>query len=216
MRLLESDGFGVSGMWPTDERYAHDRVIIADAREFNPAWFKIQFGVIVADPPWAYRVSKVAGSAEAEYPTLSLADLQAMPIAEVAKPNSVLLLWGTWPQLPEALSLMKAWGFEYVTGLPWVKVSKGLAVQYGIGYWVRGCSEYVLIGRRGDVPPPRREGFLGLLSPNLKHSRKPGCIHELAESLPGPYLELFAREQRPGWVCFGNEVGGKPLPLEVS
>ena len=71
---------------------------------------------------------------------------------------------------------------------------------------MRGCSEYVLVGRRGKVSPPRLKGFLGLLSPNLRHSRKPDSVHEIAEALPGPYLELFGRRPRKGWTVFGNEV----------
>jgi N6-adenosine-specific RNA methylase IME4 len=91
-------------------------------------------------------------------------------------------------------------------------MTKGRGINYGVGYWVRGCSEFVFIARRGHVSPPSQEGFLGLMSPNLQHSRKPDSVHVLAESLPGPYLELFARRPRDGWDTFGNEVE-RELPL---
>ena len=100
---------------------------------------------------------------------------------------------------------MQAWGFDYVTGFPWIKLDGGGVPNYGVGYWVRGCSEFVFIGKRGDASPPRLEGFLGLMSPNLHHSRKPDSLHEYAETLPGPYLEVFARRNRPNWYCFGNQ-----------
>jgi N6-adenosine-specific RNA methylase IME4 len=179
-----------------------------------------RYGVIVADPPWDYDRANVEGAAAKEYPTMMLPELCALPIKQLAAKDSVLLLWGTWPKLAEAcLPLLRAWGFSYVTGFPWIKVTSvapnlwgemEISVPYGVGFWARGCSEFVLIGRRGNVSPPPN-GFIGLLSPNLYHSRKPDSIYEYAEALPGPYLELFARRSRPGWDVYGNEVKGITL-----
>ena len=182
-------------------------VISGDARNMNLSRFE-KYGVIVADPPWPYQnfSERREGSAKAEYNLMTLDDLYEMPVGKLAKDDAILLLWGTWPKLPEALATLNAWGFEYVTGFPWVKLNKGGGLQYGVGFWVRGCSEFVFIGRRGNVSPPRLEGFLGLMSPNIGHSHKPDSIHEIAEALPGPYIELFARRERAGWDCFGNEV----------
>lgn len=175
------------------------------------------YGVIIADPPWNYRNSGCRGAAENEYSTMTLADLKRLPVSGLAATDSVLLMWATWPKLVEAaLPLMEAWGFEYVTGFPWIKVREvnmrldgdvDFTVPYGIGFWVRGATEIVLVGRRGDVKPPDT-GYIGLLSPNLRHSRKPSSLYEYAEALDGPYLELFARRRRPGWDVFGNEVEG--------
>lgn len=195
-----------------------DAVIVGDARRINPVEFD-RYGVIVADPPWQYNFSMDSrDSIEFHYPTLTLQDIEQMPVAELARDDAVLFLWGTWPKLQESNAVMSAWGFDYVTGFPWVKLASDFTISYGMGYWVRGCSEYVLIGRRGNVSPPRLKGFLGLLSPNLSHSRKPGSVHEIAEALPGPYLELFGRRPREGWTVFGNDV--KPetdgLPLFQS
>jgi N6-adenosine-specific RNA methylase IME4 len=146
---------------------------------------------------------------------MSIQQLARLPIANFAADNSVLILWATWPKLDEAcLPTMRAWGFHYVTGFPWVKVTDvaptlwgelEIKVQYGVGFWARGATELVLIGKRGHPSPPPN-GFIGLLSPNLYHSRKPDNIYEYAEALPGPYLELFARRKRPGWDAWGNEV----------
>ncbi len=182
-------------------------VIRGDARHIDPAQFPQRFGVIVADPPWQYQQQNIQGTAGKQYNTMAAEELCALPVPKLCAEDCALFLWGTWPKLPEALQVLHAWSFEYVTGLPWVKLNgQDGGVQYGVGFWVRGCSEYVLIGRKGNVSPPRMEGYLGLLSPNLQHSRKPDSIHQIAESLPGPYLELFARRPRPGWTVFGNDI----------
>jgi N6-adenosine-specific RNA methylase IME4 len=145
------------------------------------------------------------------------AQLAALPVSVLAAADAVLLLWATWPQLPVALRLVEAWGFAYVTGFPWIKLQGNpkqrldgtLTVKpvYGTGYWVRGCSEIVLICKRGNVAAPR-SSVLGLLSDQMEHSRKPENLYEYAESFPGPYLEMFARRPRPGWDTFGNEITG--------
>ena len=196
-----------------------ERIILGDAHNMNPADFE-RYGVIVADPPWQYRVSKGEGTAEEQYDTMTDADIWKLPVPELALPDCVLFLWGTWPKLPEALTTLQSWGFDYVTGFPWVKMTNGRGINYGVGYWVRGCSEYVFVGRKGNVSPPRMKGYLGILSPNLQHSRKPSSVHEIAEALPGPYLELFARRPRKGWDVFGNDVqpelAGLPLFTEAA
>lgn len=175
-----------------------------------------QYGVIYADPPWAYNNSGCRGAAANQYSTMGDSDIYDMPITDIAAADSVLLLWTTWPKLSEGITLCQAWGFEYVTGMPWVKVNSvantlfgdiEIKSPYGIGFWVRGCTEPILIGRRGNARPPTKD-FIGLLSPNMFHSRKPDSIYEYAESLPGPYVELFARRAREGWDVFGNQVEG--------
>lgn len=196
-----------------------NRAIAGDARCLDLASFD-KYGVIVADPPWQYRVTKGEGTAQEQYSTMTDDEIWTMPVEKLAAENCILFLWGTWPKLPEATATLEHWGFDYVTGLPWIKMTKGRGINYGVGYWVRGCSEYVLIGRRGSVSPPRLKGYLGLLSPNLHHSRKPESIHVLAEALPGPYLELFGRRMRQGWDVFGNEIetimAGLPLFEETT
>ena len=176
-----------------------------------------KYKVILADPPWEYNNAGCCGAAANEYSTMSLQQLCALQVGSVAADDSVLVMWATWPKLAEAcLPLIKAWGFDYVTGFPWVKATDvrndlfgGLQfkVPYGIGYWIRGCTEPILIARRGSPTRPPH-GYIGLLSPNLFHSRKPDSIYQYCESMPGPYLEMFARRKRTGWAVFGNEVDG--------
>ena len=177
-----------------------------------------QYGVIIADPPWQYSNAGVRGNAEDQYSgTMTVADICALPVADLAAPNCVLLCWATWPLLREGLAVVQAWGFEYVTGFPWVKLTDEprrnlwgdveFKPQYGTGFWGRGCTELLLIGRRGKVEVPRTaSNTVLLLSANFGHSRKPENLYEYAEQFAGPYLELFARRRRPGWDVFGNEV----------
>lgn len=172
------------------------------------------YGVVLMDPPWAYAQSGVNGSAAAQYQTQGDDWLADLDIRGLMAPESVLLIWATWPRLDSAFDLIRGWGLEYVTGLPWVKVVSvssdlfsgdvRLDVSYGIGFWFRGASEPLLIARRGKVS--LKSDFIGLLSPNLQHSRKPDSVYALAEQLPGPRVELFARRRRDGWDSWGNEV----------
>ena len=181
-----------------------------------------RYGVIVADPPWLYEqaTTTLQGTTGHHYRDLSIDDLCTLPVASVAAKDAILLLWCTWPQLTEGLRLIEAWGFKYVTGFPWIKIQGTPQVnlagavnakpQYGVGFWTRGCSEPILIARRGNVSPPNN-GWVGLLSPNFFHSRKPENIYDFAESIPGPYLELFARRPRENWTSLGNEIDGKDI-----
>jgi len=183
----------------------------------------MKYKTILADPPWSYRSTACQGSVDDHYKTMTVNDIQNMPIRDIVSGDSVLILWCTWPQIKEGISIIDSWGFEYVTGFPWIKIRSvstnlwgktEIKVPYGVGYWARGCSEMVLIGKKGNAKPPQNHDFLGLLSPNVYHSRKPDDIYEYAESLPGPYLELFARRKREGWDVFGNEVEGS-IDLET-
>ena len=173
-----------------------------------------KFALIISDPPWNYSNRPCNGAAINHYSTMSTRDICALKVQDVVADDSVLLLWATWPKLVDAFEVIKAWGFEYVTGLPWIKISLcekdlwnewHIKPHYGIGFWVRGVSEPLLICRRGNVKASD-QNFIGLLSPNIQHSQKPENVYEYAETFPGPYLEMFARRKRPGWSVFGNEV----------
>jgi len=169
----------------------------------------VPFKALIVDCPWTFEIWSIKGNAKTQYDLLSLDNLCQMPIQDISDPDSVLFFWATNPLLREALQVIDAWGFTYKTKFPWIKTTENHQLDYGIGYWVRGISEDIMIATRGNISAPRLEGFLGLIGPNIEHSRKPQDIHYLAESTtPGPYLEIFARYQRPGWVCFGNDNRG--------
>lgn len=178
------------------------------------------FRAILADPPWGFKVwsgpeKKVASRGTvAPYHTMEMEDLRALPVAELAADNCTLFMWIVWPTMPEALSVIESWGFTYKTcAFTWLKADPYRLwvleedVRMGLGYWTRANSEVCLLATRGK--PKRRDNSVrqGIIEPIRQHSRKPDEIHGRIERLvAGPYLELFARQQRPGWTCWGNET----------
>jgi N6-adenosine-specific RNA methylase IME4/ParB-like chromosome segregation protein Spo0J len=169
-----------------------------------------RFPVIYADPPWDFRnFAKATGSHGSpldHYATMATADICALRVADLATPDAVLFLWTTNAHLwPDALDVVRAWGFEYKTNLVWVKD------KVGVGFWIRTQHELLLVCTRGDMPTPREADRLPsvIQSPRREHSRKPDEVHEFVERMfPDlPRVELFARTRRPGWEAWGAEVG---------
>jgi N6-adenosine-specific RNA methylase IME4 len=171
------------------------------------------YNLITADPPWRYSNSNLNGSAARHYPTMSPAELQALPVAQLAADNAVLLMWGTGPLLPQAVELVSAWGFEGQTTIPWIKVASSYQgpvadapPAYGTGFWVRGCTEYFIVATRGEVELPEHPG--ALVAHRTRHSAKPEAMQDWAEACWPQFtrrLEMFARRPRAGWHAFGNE-----------
>lgn len=160
------------------------------------------YGVIYADPPWQYENGGSQGGVDAEYGTMTDAELEAMKIP--AAKDCVLYMWATAPRLDAAIRLIAAWGFEYKTGAVWDKE------RLGIGYWFRGQHELLLVGTRGKVSPPPSDLRIRsvIRSKSSVHSRKPDYVRDqIAKWFPDvPKLEMFARIKRPGWDAFGNQV----------
>jgi N6-adenosine-specific RNA methylase IME4 len=127
-------------------------------------------------------------------------EILALPVGELSAPESHLYLWTPVAKIPDALAVCEAWGFRYVGLLTWAKPGLGL------GTWWRVSTKHVVFGVRGKLPttPNLRNWFE---APRRRHSQKPNEFFALVEKVsPRPYLELFARGQRPGWVCWGNEA----------
>jgi len=167
-----------------------------------------KFSVIYADPPWQYDFSPTESrQIENQYPTMSLEGICALKVGEVAAEDAVLFLWATNPKLREALQVIEKWGFEYVTNMVWVKD------KIGMGFWVRGQHELLLIARHGNpvIPEEARRPASVVTAKRGAHSSKPKEFYDLMERMcPGQkYLELFARTERAGWTAWGNEVGAK-------
>jgi N6-adenosine-specific RNA methylase IME4 len=161
------------------------------------------FDLIYADPPWQLGRPDGRHAPENHYPTMALEEIKALAVP--AAKEAVLFLWAVNCLLPEALEVIDAWGFSYLTNLVWVKPSIGL------GVWTRNRHELLLLARRGGISPP----YADLLPDSVieaartRHSEKPACVYELIERAY-PHLsklELFARgEPRPGWAAWGNEA----------
>ena len=171
---------------------------------------KEKFSIIYADPPWRYEQKNRQGSAELHYPTMSIEEICSLPVADLAAKDSVLFLWATFPQLPEALKVIKAWGFSYRSvAFVWIKRNRrSYSWFYGLGYWTRGNAEICLLAIKGH-PKRKSAGVHQLIvSPIERHSKKPDEARQKIVELMGdiPRVELFAREKKPGWDVWGNEV----------
>ncbi len=170
------------------------------------------YDIIYADPPWAYRNKKTGGSmvsgAESKYPTMSVDEISALPIKDIASKNSVLFMWATVPLMPEAFQVMKAWGYKYKTMITWRKI-----MSLGMGYWFRGQCEHLLLGVRGQVKAFRLQEPNFIQAKVLAHSEKPEEFRQLIERATSKMssqnrVELFARRRVAGWDVFGNQVEG--------
>ncbi|MGH9466631.1 MAG: MT-A70 family methyltransferase [Terriglobales bacterium] len=172
------------------------------------------FGAILVDPPWRFsnRTGKVAPEHRRlrRYHTLSVTEIAALPVAGLAAPRCHLYLWTPNALLPEALGVMRAWGFAYKTNLVWYKIRKdGGPDGRGVGFYFRNVTELLLFGIRGKqrtLAPARSQVNL-LATRKQEHSKKPDGIYELIERCsPGPFCELFSRQSVPGWAHWGDEA----------
>ena len=131
-------------------------------------------------------------------------------VADLAAPDSVLFLWATFPQLPEALRLINAWGFTYKSvAFVWLKKNrKSESWFYGLGFWTRGNAEVCLLATRGHPKRQAANVHQFIIAPIQEHSRKPDEARDKIVALMGdvPRVELFARQSPPGWDVWGNEV----------
>jgi N6-adenosine-specific RNA methylase IME4 len=159
------------------------------------------FGTIYADPPWRYSNKATRAAAEGHYPTMSLEEIAALPVAQLAAEQSHLHLWTTNAFLFECQEIMKAWGFEYKSMLIWVKPNIGMG-----NYW-RVSHEILLLGVRNGCKFLDKGQASWLSAKRGRHSAKPAKVRRLIERVsPGPRLELFARTEADGWAVWGNQI----------
>lgn len=166
-----------------------------------------QYDIIYADPPWSYNDKGCHGAAESHYKTMSIEQIKALPVKKIAKSNSVLFLWATYPKLQEALELIESWGFKYKSiAFQWVKLNRNTDINtftkeafisnsideamkkncfFGLGRWTRGNTEPCLIATKGKVS--RKDASVGQLvfAPLTKHSAKPYEVRDKIVSLIG-------------------------------
>ena len=136
-------------------------------------------------------------------------EIEALPIADLAADDCALFLWAVMPQIPEALRVIEAWGFEYKTcAFVWVKQTKdGERFATGMGYWTRANAEICLLATRGSPTRLNADVHQVVATPRGAHSAKPDEVAARIERLVGgPYLELFARQPREGWKVWGNQA----------
>lgn len=160
-----------------------------------------KFGTIYADPPWQYSNRASRGAAENHYSTMTVDEIRALPVGELADEKSHLHLWTTNAFLHDSLHLIEDWGFEFKSLYVWVKPQMGLG-----NYW-RNSHEYLLLGVRGGLTSNARNLMSYGMFDRTKHSAKPEAIRQAVEKMsPGPRLELFGRKLVKGWTVFGNQI----------
>jgi N6-adenosine-specific RNA methylase IME4 len=165
-----------------------------------------RYGVIYADPPWRFepysRETGMDRAADNHYETEEVEAICTMTVP--AANDCVLFLWATAPMLPQALQVMKAWGFTYKSHVVWAKD------HVGTGYWFRNKHELLLVGTKGSVPAPAPGSqYASVIEATVQeHSKKPEAFAEIIEDIfPNvPALEMFARKKRLGWDVWGSEV----------
>ncbi len=175
---------------------------------------RIDYKAIVADPPWWARNqgNRASPSYQRIYEPLRTSQIIDIGgfVPTVCHRDCALFLWAPAFVVLEgdATAVCRGWGFEPKQMIPWVKTTKdNTRPAMGMGNWTRGCAEYFILAIRGRGPEVLDRGVPGeIRAPRRRHSEKPPEGHELVERLfDGPYLEMFARRQRPGWDVWGDQ-----------
>ena len=164
-----------------------------------------KYSLIYADPPWRYEFSETdSRKIENQYPTMELEDILELPVSDIAADDCVLFMWATSPKLPEAVSVIEAWDFDYRTSAIWTKP------QLGMGYYFRQQHEFLLVAIKGSpgVPEPEFRVRSVMEFPRTEHSAKPKQYYEIIEHMypQTKRIELFCRSPRKGWSSWGNQV----------
>jgi N6-adenosine-specific RNA methylase IME4 len=179
---------------------------------------KKKYNIIYADPPWKYSnvpmdatTTKKYRSPEAHYNTMCIDDIKLLPVQSICEDNCVLFIWVTFPLLQEGLDVIKSWGFEYKTvGFTWVKLNKRKSTYFvGMGSYTRSNAELCLLATKGKPLKRISHSVSQVVDTKIReHSRKPDVIRTNIVELFGdlPRIELFARQEFPGWDVWGNEV----------
>ena len=173
----------------------------------------LKYGVIYADPPWSFKTFSDKGkdrSPEKHYDVLSHNDICNLPVGDIARDNSVLLMWVIDPLLDKAFEVINAWGFKYKTvAFTWAKLNKTKPGFFtGLGYWTRGNPEMCLLATKGKPKRISKSVRQLVVDKRREHSRKPDIIRKHITDLVGdlPRIELFARQSFEGWDHWGNEL----------
>lgn len=163
------------------------------------------YSTIYADPPWMEKGGgKIKRGADKHYDLMKTKDIINFDIPIFL--NSHLYLWVTNNFLQDGLKVMDAWGYRYITNLVWVKD------KIGLGQYFRGQHELLLFGVKGKVPykiiDGKRQQHPTVIKADREiHSKKPDIVYDIIEKVSyGPYIELFARKKRKGWISYGNEL----------
>jgi N6-adenosine-specific RNA methylase IME4 len=172
----------------------------------QPQFPNNKYQVIYADPPWAYNDKCENGAIQSRganevYPTMSIDEICTLPIEELSQENAVLFMWITSPLLEDGFCVINSWGFEYKASFIWDKI------KHNMGHYNSVRHEFLLIAVKGSCTPDNIKLFDSVLSvEKTEHSKKPEEFYNIIETLySGKKIELFARNKRVGWDCWGND-----------
>jgi len=171
-----------------------------------------RYHTIMADPPWQADQTRDRGAIN-YYNLMSVDQIKALPVADLAEPDAHFWLWVTQASLRDGYDVLESWGFTPRSVLTWIKP------RMGMGHFLRNAAEQVLFGTRGNAPILFKSQPNWVFAPLQDHSHKPEEQYAIIERCsPGPYLELFARRRQPGWDVWGDQIEsditipGYPVP----
>lgn len=173
-----------------------------------------KYKIIYADPPWSYKDKrsgkKISGGATNHYSTMNIYDIKSLPVDSISDDNCLLFLWVTFPNLQEGLDTIRSWGFKYKTlGFSWIKTNKKNGKPFfGIGWYTKSNCEVCLIGVKGKPFKESNSVSSVIIEPREQHSKKPDLTADRIVEFAGdvPRIELFARDAKTGWDCWGNQA----------
>ena len=177
------------------------------------------YDVVMIDPPWpwgAYSAKGLAKSPEAQYRTMTLPEIAALPVGDLCSDGGLIFMWCTWPLIHEQAPMLRRWGFTPVTGGAWGKRTESGKFRWGTGYVLRSVCEPFLVGSLGGLTA-RGSRLINMIETvenavidglAREHSRKPDEAYSLLEALvpDARRADVFARQRRPGWDAFGDQL----------
>ena len=169
------------------------------------------YSLLMIDCPWTFATFSPKGwgkSAQKHYGCMTMADIAALPVRDLAADACLVWMWCTAPLLDQQMAILKGWGARYVSSGVWVKTTKNGGLAFGTGYSLRNCHETFLIGAFGRPKIASRSVRSVIMAPVREHSRKPEEAYTAARALipEGRAADLFARQSRPGWEAWGLEA----------
>jgi N6-adenosine-specific RNA methylase IME4/ParB-like chromosome segregation protein Spo0J len=191
--------------WKKERKREETFKRIREQAESAPEWPTGRYSVIYADPPTEDDYGHTKRDTEHHYPTMTWDEVKDLAVDMVTTEDAVCYLWATPHTIHKSLEVLAAWGFSYRSHAVWVKD------RIGLGAWFRNQHELLLVGRKGEFPPPEESLRASSVHhlPAGDHSAKPEAFAEMIERWypDAVKLELFRRgPPRPGWVAWGFET----------
>ena len=175
-----------------------------------------QFRTILVDPPWPTRKTgkrsvRPNQGTQLVYPTMSLDAISDLPVDNLSGQDSLCFLWSIDRYLAEAHNVLANWGFKKHCTFVWNKPT-GVCP-----FSVQFCNEFLLLGYKGRLKLAHIGQRTHFAASVTAHSRKPEESYALIERIGyAPRVELFARGQRDGWLCVGNEINGQDINTALA